>query len=63
MRLEFIGSCIIFSSVMLAVIDRNRNVEALTAGAAGLSITYALSVSSVTSQVFHQPVVVAYTSF
>ena len=48
---------------MLAVIDRNRNVEALTAGAAGLSITYALSVSSVTSQVFHQPVVVAYTSF
>ena len=46
MRLEFIGSCIVLSSVMLAVIDRNRGVEALTAGVAGLSISYALSVSN-----------------
>ena len=44
MRLEFIGSCIVFSSVLLAVISRNYDVKTLTAGIAGLSITYALGV-------------------
>lgn len=44
-RLEFIGSCIVFSSVLLAVISRNMDGDSLTAGIAGLSITYALGVS------------------
>ena len=44
-RLEFIGACIVFAAVLLAVISRNMDSETITAGAAGLSITYALSVS------------------
>ena len=47
LRLEVIGAFIMLSSVILAVVDRNRGAEALTAGAAGLSISYALSVSSI----------------
>ena len=34
-----------FAAVLLAVISRNMDSETITAGAAGLSITYALSVS------------------
>lgn len=45
-RLEFIGSCVVLSSVLLAVISRNMDVKTLTAGIAGLSITYALGVSN-----------------
>lgn len=44
-RLEFIGSCIVFSAILLAVISRNLDVKTLTAGIAGISITYALGVS------------------
>ncbi|XP_067934007.1 multidrug resistance-associated protein 1-like isoform X2 [Watersipora subatra] len=45
-RLEFIGSCIVLSAVMLAVISRNMSVKTLTAGIAGLSISYSTSVTN-----------------
>lgn len=39
------GAVIVLAAVLLAVISRNVGVESLTAGVAGLSITYALGVS------------------
>ncbi|XP_067934005.1 multidrug resistance-associated protein 1-like [Watersipora subatra] len=45
-RLEFIGSCIVLSAVMLAVVSRNFGVAALTGGIAGLSISYSLNVTN-----------------
>jgi len=47
-RLEFIGSCIVLAAVLLAVISRNNNDPRLTAGLVGLSVTYALTVSTYT---------------
>ncbi len=41
-RLEFIGSCVVVCTVLLAVFLRGS--DALTAGMVGLSISFALSV-------------------
>lgn len=49
LRLEFIGSCVILAAALLAVVSRNMDAETITAGIAGLSISYALGVSSLLS--------------
>ena len=42
-----------FATVLLAVISRNIDTKTITAGEAGLSITYALSVSYLWKQNIH----------
>jgi len=46
MRLETVGALVVLSAVILAVVSRNMENSTLTAGLAGLAITYALGVTS-----------------
>lgn len=41
LRLEFLGNCVVFFAALLAVIDR----ESISAGIAGLSISYAMNIT------------------
>ena len=43
-RLQFIGSLIIFFAALFAVIERNSSSDGIDPGLAGLSISYALQV-------------------
>jgi len=45
-RLEFVGNLIILFSALFAVIERNSGSDSLDPGLAGLSITYALQVTT-----------------
>ena len=45
-RLEFVGNVVVFFAALFAVIERNSGGGSLDAGLTGLSITYALQVSS-----------------